>query len=208
MYIESKLKEFEKTLFSIDVSEESHQNILQQEVVKYSIQWLKTNSKIQFTKGLFIIEANFDNIRELTDIFSISGEYIQISYLGKGDSQLISSKEEKPVGMGCVNCCYDRDTVTTIKMPANIPTHYQALFLSKEYYLKLFTNEGWVVENSFHRKVKNGEFLKFGAYKFPIDYNLYHILKGSLYFWMKIIGHNNNCSLKMDEENYHYRENF
>ena len=175
MYIESKLKEFDKALFSIDVSEGSTLNIIQEEVVNHSLDWLKTNSKIQFTKGLFIVETYFDNARDLTDIFSISGEYIQISYLGKGDSHLICAKENKPVGIGCVNCCYNRDTITTIKMSANRPTHYQAIFLSKEYYLQLLKGEAWVANNSFYKNIIGGEFLEWGACKYPIDYNLYHI---------------------------------
>lgn len=176
MYIESKLIEIDEVLFSVDLSEVREPNILQEEIARPTSSWLKAKTKIQFTKGLCIVDTYFENDRDLTDIFSISGEYIQISYLGKGSSHLICAKESKPVGMGCVNCCYNRDTITTIKMPANSPTHYQALFLSKEYYLKLLKSEAWVANNSFYKNIIEGEFLEWGSCKYPIDYNLYHIL--------------------------------
>ncbi|UBZ08363.1 AraC family transcriptional regulator [Salegentibacter mishustinae] len=175
MYIESKLIEVNKTLFSVDLSEVRDPNILKEEIAGPTYSWLKAKTKIQFTKGLFIVDTYFENDRDLTDIFSISGEYIQISYLGKGDSHLICAKESKPVGMGCVNCCYNYNTITTIKMPANRPTHYQALFLSKEYYLRLLKEEAWVANNSFYKNIIEGEFLEWGYCKYPIDYNLYHI---------------------------------
>ncbi|PRX52143.1 helix-turn-helix transcriptional regulator [Salegentibacter salegens] len=176
MYIESKLVEVNETLFSQDLSEEIDPNIIKEEIGIPSCSWLKAKSKIQFKKGLFIVESFFENEKNLTDIFSIRGEYIQISYLGKGDSHLVSLKDKKPIEMGRINCCYHCDTVTTIEMPANKPTHYQAIYLSKEYYLELLKNEAWVENNSFYKHIIQGDFQKWGTCKFPIDYNLYHIL--------------------------------
>ncbi|PKD20712.1 hypothetical protein APR41_13655 [Salegentibacter salinarum] len=176
MYIESKLVEVNETLFSEDLSEEKDQNIIKDEINITAYSWLKAKSKIQFSKGLFIVETFFENDKNLTDIFSIGGEYIQISYLGKGDSQLVSLKERKPIEMGRINCCYNSNTVTTIEMPANKPTHYQAIYLSKKYYLELLKNEAWLADSSFYKNIIQSDFQKWGACKFPIDYSLYHIL--------------------------------
>jgi len=176
MYIESKLIEVNETLFSRDLSEDKGLEIIKDEINIQSYSWLKAKCKIQFSKGLFIVETFIENKKNLTDIFSISGEYIQISYLGKGDSQLVSFKEKTPLGMGRINCCYNCDTVNTIEMPANKPTHYQAVYLSKEYYLELLKNEVWVTDNSFYNHIIQGNFQKWGTCNFPIDYNLYHIL--------------------------------
>lgn len=176
MYIESKLVEVNETLFSKDLSEEIDRNIKIEEINIQSYSWLKAKSKIQFSKGLFIVETFFENEKNLTDIFSVGGEYIQISYLGKGDSHLVYLKEKKPIEMGRINCCYNRDTETTIEMPANKPTHYQAVYLSKEYYLELLKNEAWLADNSFGKHIIQGDFQKLGVCKFPIDYSLYHIL--------------------------------
>ncbi|MBO2543307.1 helix-turn-helix transcriptional regulator [Salegentibacter sp. BDJ18] len=176
MYIESKLIEVNETLFSQDLSEEEGLNILKNEINIQSYSWLKAKCKIQYSKGLFILETFFENKKKLTELISIGDEYIQISYLGKGDSQLVSTKEKKPVGLGRINCCYNRDTVNTIEMPSNSPTHYQAVFLSKAYYLQLMKSEAWAANNSFYKNIVEGEFLEWGACKFPIDYSLYHIL--------------------------------
>ncbi|MBZ9629912.1 AraC family transcriptional regulator [Salegentibacter sp. LM13S] len=176
MYIESKLVEINELLFSLDLLEEKDQNIIKEEISRFSQSWLKANSKIQFTKGLFVVDTTFKNERDLTDVFSIGGEYIQISYLGKGDSHLISAKEKKPIGMGSINCCYEHDTISTIEMPANSPTHYQAVFLSKEYYLQLLKDEAWIKNNIFYRNIIEGNYIKWGTCKFHIDYSLYHIL--------------------------------
>ncbi|SKB53917.1 AraC-type DNA-binding protein [Salegentibacter holothuriorum] len=176
MYIESKLKEVDKTLFSLDLSGESESNIVQEEVTRHSLSWFKAKIKIQYARGIFIVDTHFENDKDLTDIFRIQGDYIQISYLGKGDSYLISSKKNKLIGMGRINCCYDCDTITTIKMPANKPTHYQAIFLSKTYYLQLLKEEAWITDTTFYKHIINGDPLKWGACKLPIDYSLYHIL--------------------------------
>lgn len=176
MYIESKLIEVDEALFSLDLSERIGKNIELREIVKNTYSWLKAESKIQFATGLFTVDTSFKNEKELTDIFTIRGEYIQVSYLGKGDSLLVFPGENQAIGLGGIQCCYDQDTVSTIKMPANKPTHYQGVFLSKEYYLKLLQNEDWVANDLFYQHVIKGDYLKWGSCKFPIDYSLYHIL--------------------------------
>ena len=176
MYIESKLKEVGRTLFSLDLSAIPESNLIQEDLRTYSGFRFKAKIKIQFARGLFIVDAHFENALELTDIFKIKGDYIQISYLGKGDSYLFSSKKSKLIGMGRLNCCYDCNTVTTIKMPANKPTHYQAIFLSKVYYLQLLKDEVWVSHTAFYKHIVNENFLKWGSFKLPIDYSLYYIL--------------------------------
>lgn len=176
MYIESKLIEVNETLFSQDFSHDKASTLIKEEVNIQSYSWLQARCKIQVSKGLFIVETFFENEKDITDIFSVSGEYVQISYLGQGDSHLISVKGKKPIGMGRINCCYNRDTVSTIEMRANIPTHYQAVYLSKEYYLELLKNETWIAESSFHKHIVQGDFQEWGDCNFPIDYSLYHIL--------------------------------
>jgi AraC-like DNA-binding protein len=176
MYIESKLKEVDKALFEMDFSGLDRKSILSKEVSNYSDSGLKAAGKIQFTNGLLIIDTEFNNKKSLTNILEIKGEYIQVSYLKKRGADLILSGVKQAVGLGRIQCCYDLDTRSIIKLPANQPIHCQAIYLSKDYYLELLKNEAWIENNTFYKKVLQGDLQSWGACQFPINYNLYHIL--------------------------------
>lgn len=74
MYIESKLIEVNETLFSRDFSHNRAPTLIKEEVNIQSYSWLQARCKIQISKGLFIVETFFENEKDITDIFSVSGE--------------------------------------------------------------------------------------------------------------------------------------
>lgn len=176
MYIQSKLKELEKSLFSLELSEEKENRIKKLLIQKSTDHCFKAECKIQYARDFFTIDAHFQNKQKLTDVFTVKEAYIQISYLGKGNSTLISSEDKKAIGLGEIQCCYNCDTVSAIEMPADSITHYRAIFISKEYYLKLLQNEAWTENNAFYKKVDRGNLMPMGVCKIPINYKLYHIL--------------------------------
>ena len=176
MYIESKLEEVNETLFSLDLLNLKEGNLNKNEILIQHKSWLEVSSRYQYARGLFMVETFIKNEKVLTDNFKVCGEYIQISYLGKGESHLLTSSEKTSLGMGRINCCYNQDTLNKIEMPSHKPTRYQALFLSREYYLQLLKHESWVQVNRFYQNILNRKFQSWGACYFPINYNLFHLL--------------------------------
>ncbi len=175
MYIESKLKEVDETLFSLDLGEIKESKIASEEIVIKKPCGLRVNSKIQFGRNFFTVDTHLESQGKITDIFRILGEYIRVSYLGKGESQLVYSGERKTITSGSIEYCHECDTQDHIEIPALSPTHYQAIFLSKDYYLKLLEAEEWAEFNPFFSKVKSGKRIKTGHCKFPIDFRLHQL---------------------------------
>ncbi len=175
MYIESKLKEVDRMLFSLDLSKINRAEITSDEIILKTPSGLNVNSKIQCGMDFFSVDTVLESTQKITDIFSICGEYVQISYLGRGESQMIYSGERTAIGFGSIQCCYDCDTENHMEMPALCPTHYQAIFLSKAYYLELLKYETWAGQNIFYKKIEMRERLRMGQCKYPVNYKLHQL---------------------------------
>ena len=174
MYIHSKLKNIDFSLFHLNLKDTT--DFKSQTINCQPKDWLEINCSLQYTQEFCIINTHFSNTQDLLDVFTIEGEYFQISLVGKGKSSLENSINEEHIHPGNIQFTFQNSSSWEILMPAHTSTHYTCIILSKNFYLNLLKDEKWIAQDTLYKKVIAQDHLKIGEFKFPITFSMQQII--------------------------------
>lgn len=174
MYIRSRLKEENVTLYEVEVQDEPNYDseVLCTEI-KYNKQdEISVEGRIYSTDGFIIIETHFNTIVESTDMLTKRGEFIQISLLLTGSVATFKRKFNKvrDLPTGIFQLVYMGNMDVEMELPGNgEPMRYVRMFLSKAFYLSLISDEKWVQSSPFFQNVIAGKYVHFGKNLIPVS---------------------------------------
>lgn len=174
MYIRSRLKEENITLYEVEVNDTPDYD---SDVVCTEINYSKQDEisvagRVYSTDGFIMIETQFNAAVETTDMLTKRGEFIQISLLLTGTVATFKQKFNKVRDLppGIFQLVYKGDMNVEMKLPGNgEPMRYIRLFLSKEFYLSLIGDEKWVRSSPFYQNVIAGRYVHFGKNLIPVN---------------------------------------
>nr|WP_322623588.1 AraC family transcriptional regulator [uncultured Flavobacterium sp.] len=175
MYIRSRLKEENVTLYEVEVQDEpNYDSEVQCTEIKYIKQdEITVEGRIYSTDGFIMIETHFNAAVESTDMLTKRGEFIQISLLLTGSVATFKKKFNKVRDLppGIFQLVYRGNMDVEMKLPGNgKPMRYIRLFLSKKFYLSLISDEKWVQSSPFFKCVVEGKYVHFGKNLIPVSH--------------------------------------
>ncbi|MBW2961969.1 helix-turn-helix transcriptional regulator [Mesonia aestuariivivens] len=175
MYIKSKLKHHNFSLFNLDLS--SVNELKTENLHLHPNDEIEIKCHLQYNKDFCIIDTQFSNIEKLVDVFHIKGDFIQISLVSKGDLKIENSIKNEHIQTGNVQFTFQSCSSWEVLIPSNAPTHYTLIILSKAFYLQLLKDENWIQLDELFLKVQANNFIRMGENKFPISFSIHQILK-------------------------------
>lgn len=177
MYIQSKLININYTLIDLDLNK--LEGFSSEKISVKPKEGVEIKCSLQYSPELCMIDTQIVSAKGLTDLFFVKGEFIQISLVSKGKSKIEKSigNGNQHIQAGNVQFTYQNKCAWEIFMPANEPTHYTSLLLSKKYYLNLLKEEKWAIHDKLYQKITNDQFLEMGGNKFPVSFSLHQLLR-------------------------------
>lgn len=174
MYIRSRLKEENVTLYEVEVQDEpNYDSEVQCTEIKYNKQdEISVEGRVYSTDGFIMIETHFNAAVESTDMLTKRGEFIQISLLLTGRVATFKQKfnRVRDLPPGIFQLVYKGDMDVEMKLPGNgEPMRYIRLFLSKTFYLSLISDEKWIQSSPFFQNVTAGKYVHFGKNLIPVS---------------------------------------
>ncbi|SFU60415.1 AraC-type DNA-binding protein [Pustulibacterium marinum] len=175
MKIQSKLKELQCDLFSIDTSEVSEGTCIEEKIALDEPN-CSAVSQIIYSTDFCLLKTVFDTKIGITDNFSITGEYIQLSYLTDGNPRiLLNDTDSQLLKIGNLQLCFSKNTSAEIHMNEAMKFEYICIFFTKEFFIHLFRNASWYCGDSFFKKVARGEYSDLGKLQFPLNHTLHQL---------------------------------
>ena len=174
MYLRSRLKEENITLYEVDVQDETNNDTpISHTEIRYSKKDVVTvEGGVHYTAGFFIIATTFNAVIPCTDLLTKRGEYVQISLLLTGSVATFKQKfnKVKDIPAGLLQLVFRGDTEVAMELPGNNqPMSYIRIFLSRVFYLSLLKNERWKNGWLFNQEVENGNYVHFGKNLIPVS---------------------------------------
>ncbi|WP_163407073.1 helix-turn-helix domain-containing protein [Flavobacterium ajazii] len=181
MFISVRVKEVDKEFLDINLldhyTEEPDLSEKKEEIINYD--FLDGRYFVYYTDGFCLLRCNYEQAYKCTDIIKINEDYIHISLLASGSYKVLKkgADELKTLTPGSLSYAYLYDHDVEMEMSAeDEPLHYTRIFLSKKFYLGLLENENWIKKDYFYKQVKAGNYLDFGNFRVPMNYNIVEIL--------------------------------
>lgn len=155
MFIRSKIKESGNTIFLIDFDDvpSNDKNVVQENKTHELGVYGNVISNKIYTNGLCILEANFQLYKKITDLFTVEGEHIHLSFIVKGQSEITLIGDIFTLDRGLVRVSFQDYTKLEVEMQADESIRYIAVFMSKTYFLKLFETELWFQNSKIFQDV-------------------------------------------------------
>ncbi|MGM5631336.1 AraC family transcriptional regulator [Apibacter raozihei] len=145
---------------------------------KFSNEWVKGEQELIYTNGLCILYHKFTVIKNFINFFSIEKEYIQLSLLFNGNSQVLKKENKfiKDIKAGVLQLAYQEKNNIKVRVSNDsITMNYIRIFISKEYFLVLLKNEIWFTESTLHKKISDSEYINFGEIILPVNFSILNI---------------------------------
>lgn len=133
---------------------------------------LKGKYYIYYTDGLCITQLNFCVYESCIKSKTVEGDYIQISLLLKGKTDIMKKKPLKDTNVkeGMIQWVYLNGSDIKIKLPkCKNNLNYYRIFISKSFYTELLKNEEWITNDSFYKNVIDNKYVHFGQNIIPIN---------------------------------------
>lgn len=174
MYLRSRLKEENITLYEIDVQDEANiaSDISYNEIGYTKKDVITVEGGVHYTHGFFIIETTFLASMPCVDLLTKRGDYVQMSLLLTGSVATFKQKfnKVKDIEPGLLQLVFRSDTDVAMELPGdNKPMRYIRIFLSRAFYLSLLKSESWINECTFHHEVVKGRYVHFGKNLIPVS---------------------------------------
>lgn len=178
MKINSVLVENNFVLFSENLNKYAKKSVVSKEIKKENKGIFTAKTHLKLSRNFAIINTAFQLEKPFTDIFSISGEYVMISCVFKGESQL-NTHQGKIMELGQTFLSYQNTSSEHIKMPAS-QTRYICIILKADYYLKLLKNENWGNNDFFFKQVTTQKYIPLGTKHVPLAFELQQIINTTI----------------------------
>ncbi|WP_200974541.1 helix-turn-helix transcriptional regulator [Echinicola sp. 20G] len=181
MFILSKLKEADQTLLDIKFTDNS---------CAYPPRFEKRNVIIQhpavegeffayYTDGFCITKNQFNIQQKCSNIVSAGSDYIQISMQVSGKSAIYkkAKNHHKEIPLGMFQLAYRNEVNTNVDLLySKEPFRYIRVFITRNFFLNLLSNEPWAKQDSFYKSVQNHQYVRFGNDVLPLNNVLSEIL--------------------------------
>ncbi|MXN90700.1 helix-turn-helix domain-containing protein [Flavobacterium sp. Sd200] len=177
MYIRSKLREENETLYEISVPDEgrNESEIDFREIFYHKKDGILLKGRIFSTDGFILIETCFNNLDDYTELLRKRGEYVQMSLLLTGSVATFKKqyKKVRDLPKGILQLVFRGDTDVAMEMPrSKEPMRYIRIFLARPYYLSIMKTEKWAPSSLFYQNVSEGSYIHFGRNLIPISHAL------------------------------------
>lgn len=181
MYVRSRLKEEGITLYEVDVKDNAGNNSgIEYSEIKFDKKdEICVSGGIHHTDGFFIIETNFSNYADYTELLTKRGDYVQMSLLLTGSVATFKEKYNRvrDLPTGILQLVFRGDTDVSMKMPGNgEPMRYIRMFIARPFYLSLMQNESWINASPFYNEVKKNSYVHFGKNLIPTNATILNII--------------------------------
>ncbi|GGF50053.1 helix-turn-helix transcriptional regulator [Echinicola rosea] len=178
MYIDSKLRELDLEVFHLSVPQKTALEI-QREEVAINRSEVGVRSSIFFDSRFFLVESFIRMDQDLTDIYSLMGDFVHLSFTHQGKPSLKESHGQKSeVNQGMVQLSYQKDFSGQFYMKKDSEVHYYSIILERQFFLELLQKEDWAVKRPFFQAVKKREEKGFGlGGYFPVNSRVLSIIK-------------------------------
>ncbi|MEH0153506.1 AraC family transcriptional regulator [Limibacter armeniacum] len=175
MVLKSELENEGLSLFELDLRQASNEQGIQTKSIQVNQEGIRMESQLSYTSDLCIIQSTFSNKKDLTDLFSIEGEYIKIVYSASGGTTINDTDTSYSTNPGHFKLGYGKDTKRSILMPKGNDTSYTIILIKYAYFLSLLEGEEWACNSAFIKEIKANK-LPSGEINFPISFPLHHII--------------------------------
>ncbi len=183
MYIQSKLKESSKSLFSLDLSDGvvSESPVFEEIELRKKSVFVKGN--INHSNDLFIADIQLKSAEKTNIALETSNDCIYVLHLKQGnaktyltfnESKRLLIKSDTSISWGFLPSMPD-DVKLNIKVEDDKYINFSVVLLSTQKFLELLGNEKWAKEYSLFEKVKSGNLFSFGKLKNPVAYDLHNL---------------------------------
>lgn len=181
MYVGSRLKEEGITLYEVEVNDTARSGCcMEYTAIKFEKKGeINVAGGIHYTDGFFIIETNFNNYADYTELLTKRGDYVQISLLLTGIVATFKQKYNRVRDLppGILQLVFRGDTDVSMKMPGNgEPMRYIRMFIARPFYLSLMENESWINASPFYNEVKKNSYVHFGKNLIPTNAAILNII--------------------------------
>ncbi len=176
MKIQSKLKQIDCPFFSIDTTLARTTNCITEKFNYKDEHWGSASAHIIYSNEFCLMKTEIDTRINLTDLFSVTGEYIQLSYLINGNTKVqLDSNTYQSINLGDLHLFYGKDTTIDFFMPSDVKAEYISIIFTKSFFIQLFRNESWYCSDPFFKTVVKDIHEESETLQFPLNYAIYQL---------------------------------
>ncbi|UBZ11376.1 AraC family transcriptional regulator [Leeuwenhoekiella palythoae] len=174
MKIQSILNE-DDLLYEENLSKLSEGELLEKSIETQPKHTASAKASLKLSRDFCIIDTRFDFKKPTVDKFSISGDFIMISCVVRGESVRQNLEKDRNLELGQVHFSYSKKINERVRMPQS-KTRYICLLISRTKYLDLLKNESWVARDPFYTAIKTSKRIPLGTYSFPLGFQMNQII--------------------------------
>lgn len=168
-----------KPTLKLDIPDEININssiIKEQKILKNN--FVEGEQELIYTSGLCILSQKFTVLDDFINTFSIEKEYIQLSLLYNGNTQILKHETQtiKEVKPGILQMAYQYKNKINVKIiRSKSLMNYIRIFISKSYFLSILKNEKWFPESVLNKKIQNNKYINFGEIIISVNFSILNI---------------------------------
>lgn len=170
MYICSTIKENKTRLFKLSVSGDP--NLYTTTEMKSSGHCVSDDFACihchnLYAEGVCAVDIKMDIKQQITDVFEVSDEYIQISFFFEGRSFARNDDAAQintDLSPGFVQQAYGPGFKANFDMPGGQQVRYVSIFMTKPYFLNLLKYEQWKKDDHLYQHVQRGSYVNFAQH--------------------------------------------
>lgn len=176
-----------KPTLKLDIPDEININssiIKEQKFLKNN--FVQGEQELIYTSGLCILSQKFTVLDDFINTFSVEKEYIQLSLLYNGNTQILKHETQtiKDVKPGILQMAYQNKNKINVKIiRSKSLMNYIRIFISKPYFLSILKNEKWFPDSVLNKKIQNNKYINFGEIIISVNFSILNIFND-------IINHN------------------
>lgn len=176
-----------KPTLKLDIPDEININssiIKEQKILKNN--FVEGEQELIYTSGLCILSQKFTVLDDFINTFSVEKEYIQLSLLYNGNTQILKHETQtiKEVKPGILQMAYQNKNNINVKIiRSKSLMNYIRIFISKPYFLSILNNEKWFPDSVLNKKIQNNKYINFGEIIISVNFSILNIFND-------IINHN------------------